>query len=155
MSDDEHSPLLSQSYQDETEKSLNIFSPKKNLFRYTGLFFICLITFGPYFCYVLPGALEQEIERDLSVTTTQFTVFTSLYSWPNVFLCFFGGYLIDKVFGVRLGGIIFSTLITIGIFLFGFGAYVDAILIMDIGRFVFGLVLNFIFLSPNMQIPII
>ncbi len=142
MSDDEQSPLLSQSNQIETEKPSDFFSPKRNFFRYTGLFFICFITFGPYFCYVLPGALEQEIERDLSVTTTQFTVFTSLYSWPNVFLCFFGGYLIDKVFGVRLGGIIFSTLITVGIFLFGFGAYIDAVLIMDIGRFVFGLVLH-------------
>lgn len=30
-----------------------------------------------------------------------FMLLYSLYSWPNVFLCFLGGYLIDKVFGIR------------------------------------------------------
>lgn len=135
----ENAPLIA----NEVTKQVNLgdegfFSPLRNFFRYTGLFFICFITFGPYFGYVLPGALEKYFEHDLHINTTTFTLFTSLYSWPNVVLCFFGGVLIDKVLGVRFGGIIFSTLITFGIFMFAFGAYVDQILIMEIGRFIFG-----------------
>ena len=134
--DDEQRALLASN---ETDiKTEGYFSPDGNLYRYTGLVFICFITFGPYFCYVLPGALEKEIEKDMRVTTTQFTVFTSLYSWPNVFLCFFAGYLIDKVLGIRLGGTIFSSLITIGLFIFGFGAYIDQVSVMYVGRFIFG-----------------
>jgi len=51
---------------------------------------------------------------DLQITTSQFSMFYSLYSWPNVILCFFGGFLIDRVFGVRWGAIIFCILVTIG-----------------------------------------
>ena len=37
----------------------------------------------------------------LIVQGKDFMLLYSLYSWPNVFLCFLGGYLIDKVFGIR------------------------------------------------------
>ena len=40
--------------------------------------------------------------------------FYAWYSWPNVILCFFGGFLIDRVFGVRIGAIIFSLFVTAG-----------------------------------------
>jgi hypothetical protein len=110
--DQETTPLLTNRQNEQTNKKLS--DPDGKLYRYFGLIFIASLTFGPYFCYVLPGALEKEIERDLKITTSQFTVFTSLYSWPNVILCFFGGYLIDKVLGIRLGAIIFSCLITCG-----------------------------------------
>ena len=139
-SQEEDSPLLTARPKTDTStlKQNSLFTPDTNFYRYFGLIFICLLTFGPYFCYVLPGALEKEIERDLKISTTQFTVFTSLYSWPNVVLCFFGGYLIDRILGIRLGGIIFSSLITLGIFLFAYGAYINQVWIMDVGRFVFG-----------------
>ena len=54
-------------------------------------------------------------------------------------LCFFGGYLIDRVLGMRFGAILFSCLITFGQILFGYGAYCNKTIMMDIGRFVFGL----------------
>ena len=114
------------------------FDPRKKVFRYSCLILICLLPFGSYFCYVLPGALEKEIEQDLRISTTQFTVFTSLYSWPNVVLCFVGGYLIDRLFGVSLGAIIFSCLVTTGQLMFAYGAYCDKIWLMDVGRFIFG-----------------
>jgi len=41
-------------------------------------------------------------------------VFFCRYSYPNVILSFIGGYLIDKVFGVRLGAIIFALFCLLG-----------------------------------------
>ena len=52
--------------------------------------------------------------KDLNLTEGQFMLLYSLYSWPNVILCFFGGFLIDKLFGVRLGAIIFSGFVLVG-----------------------------------------
>lgn len=37
----------------------------------------------------------------MDITTSQFMLMYSLYSWPNVIICFFGGYLIDRWLGIR------------------------------------------------------
>ena len=39
--------------------------------------------------------------QDMGVQTNQYVLLYSLYSYPNVILCFFGGFLLDRVFGVR------------------------------------------------------
>jgi len=74
---------------------------------------LCAIS-GSYYVYDNPAALQDVMLSDLQINTSQFTMFYSLYSWPNVILSFFGGFLIDRVFGVRWGGIIFCILVTIG-----------------------------------------
>ncbi|XP_076824533.1 lysosomal dipeptide transporter MFSD1-like [Clavelina lepadiformis] len=61
------------------------------------------------------------------------------YSWPNVVLCFFGGFLLDRVFGVRLGSIIFSVFVLIGQLIYALGATVEKLWLMDVGRFIFGI----------------
>jgi len=116
----------------------SILDPRNKIFRYFCLIFICLLTFGLEFCYVMPGALEDHFESDLKITTGTFTMFNSYYSMANVIFCFFGGFLIDNLLGVRLGAIIFSSLITIGQILFGYGAYCNRIWLMNSGRFIFG-----------------
>ena len=74
----------------------------------------CVCVAGSYFCYDNPGALQDHIEHDMVVDTSKYMSLYAWYSWPNVVLCFFGGFMIDRVFGVRWGGIIFSTFVTAG-----------------------------------------
>ncbi|ESN93636.1 hypothetical protein HELRODRAFT_115505 [Helobdella robusta] len=112
--------------------------PRRWLHRYLILGFICFLSFGHYYCYDSPGALQDVIKRDMELTTSQYMLFYSLYSWPNVILCFFGGLLIDKVFGLCWGAIIFSVIVTLGQLLFASGALFNAVWLMYIGRFVFG-----------------
>jgi len=50
----------------------------------------------------------------MHVDTTHYQFLYSFYSWPNVVLSVFGGYLIDRVLGVRWGAILFSSLICLG-----------------------------------------
>lgn len=78
------------------------------------------------------------MESDLNLTETEFTIFYSAYSYPNVILCFFGGFLLDTVFGIRLGAIIFAALICVGQVIFAGGALMDNYYVMVLGRFVFG-----------------
>ncbi len=126
-----------------------ICNPRKFFFRYFALIFMCMLGFGSYFCYDNPAALQDHFRKDLKIDTATFTAFYAWYSWPNVVLCFLGGYLIDRVFGIRLGAIVFSTLVLTGQIIFALGALFNKVWLMDVGRFVFGYYLllyyNFIF----------
>lgn len=51
---------------------------------------------GSYFCYDNPGAIQDHFTEDMRLTTTEFTLLYAVYSWPNVVLCFIGGFLIDR-----------------------------------------------------------
>lgn len=57
---------------------------------------ITLVSIGSYFCYDNPGALQNDMKNDMRLTTSQFVWLYSIYSWPNVILCFIGGFLLDR-----------------------------------------------------------
>ncbi|XP_067944720.1 lysosomal dipeptide transporter MFSD1-like [Watersipora subatra] len=115
-------------------------NPRRYMHRYIVLIFMCLLSFGSYFCYDNPAAMQDTMMADLSLNTEQFMMFYSMYSYPNIVLAFIGGYLIDKVFGVRLGAIIFAGFCLLGQLLFATGAYIEnGYILMCIGRFVFGI----------------
>ena len=73
----------------------------------------------------------------MKVGVSQFSGLYAWYSWPNVFLCFFGGFLIDRLFGIRLGAIIFSFFILAGQLVFAFGAFANRFWLMNLGRFMY------------------
>lgn len=50
----------------------------------------------------------------MGVTTYQFASLYSWYSWPNVVLPIFGGYLIDRVLGLRIGAAFFAFILILG-----------------------------------------
>lgn len=100
---------------------------------------ICLLSFGSYYCYDNPVALQNIIINVMKVDFTRYNLLYSLYSWPNVILALIGGLLMDRVFGIRLGTVIFSSFICIGQLIFALGAFVDLYWLMLVGRFVFGL----------------
>lgn len=114
-------------------------NPRRPLHRYLVLIIMCFLSFGSYFCYDNPAALQDNMIRDLDISESQFMGFYAWYSWPNVVLCFFGGFLIDRVFGVRLGAIIFSLFVTAGQVVFALGSMFNAYWLMCMGRFIFGI----------------
>lgn len=75
----------------------------------------------------------------MNLSTTQFVMLYSIYSWPNVVLCFIGGFLMDRVFGIRMGTIIYMFILLIGQLVFAMGGILDAFWLMIVGRFVFGI----------------
>ncbi|XP_053404412.1 major facilitator superfamily domain-containing protein 1-like isoform X2 [Mercenaria mercenaria] len=114
-------------------------NPRRSLHRYLILIIMCFLSFGSYFCYDNPAALQDNMTRDLKISVGKFMGFYSWYSWPNVILCFFGGFLIDRVFGVRVGAVIFSLFVTAGQIVFATGALVNKYWLMCVGRFIFGI----------------
>lgn len=112
--------------------------PGKWLHRAIVLILICLLGFGSYFCYDSPSALQDDMKKDLKISTSQFMSLYAWYSWPNVVLCFFGGFLLDSVFGLQLGAVIFCCFVVAGQFTFALGAYLNKFALMQVGRFLLG-----------------
>ncbi|XP_072936747.1 lysosomal dipeptide transporter MFSD1-like [Epargyreus clarus] len=113
--------------------------PEHKMYRFFGLVLMCFLCFGSYFCYDSPAALADNFKSDVHLSTSQFTLLYSIYSWPNVILCFIGGYLVDRYFGVRLGTIIYVAIVFVGSVIFALGAYINAFWVMILGRFIFGI----------------
>uniref|UniRef100_UPI00358F3B5D lysosomal dipeptide transporter MFSD1 isoform X1 n=2 Tax=Myxine glutinosa TaxID=7769 RepID=UPI00358F3B5D len=113
--------------------------PRRKPHRFLVLMLMCSLSFGSYFCYDIPAALQTQIKQDMKVNSAQFMQLYAWYSWPNVILCFIGGFLIDRIFGIRLGTIIFSCFVVVGQVLFSFGALLNKYWLMEAARFVFGI----------------
>ena len=113
--------------------------PQAFLHRVFALILMCLLGFGSYFCFDNPGALQSEMKESLNITTAQFSNLYSWYSWPNVVLPIVGGFLMDRVLGIRFGTICFAFIIVIGQIIFALGGFLDRLWVMEIGRFVFGI----------------
>jgi len=83
--------------------------------------------------------MQDIMLNDLKISEQQFMSFYAWYSWPNVILSFIGGFLIDRVFGIRLGAIIFASFVTVGQVLFATGSLINKVWLMDLARFLFGI----------------
>lgn len=101
--------------------------------------FLFIFFLGSYFCYDNPSALQDNLIKDLNITKFQFGLLYSFYSWPNVILCFIGGFLLDRVFGIRLGTIIYMAILLVGQMIFAAGGMLNSFNLMLLGRFVFGI----------------
>ena len=95
---------------------------------------MCLLGFGSYFCFDNPGALQTDIKVAMNMTTAQFANLYSWYSWPNVVLPVVGGFLMDRVLGIRFGTMVFAFIICIGQAIFSLGGFLDRLWVMEIGR---------------------
>lgn len=151
---------------------------------------ICWITWGSYWVYDTPGAIQTQLETwfggpdkytksmnlnlysiyrcgpgfvsycgqrvHTSYTQPMAELFPSpeqnclpnysqlhrvslLSSYPNIVLAFLGGFLIDRVLGIRLSGVLFCGLIFLGQVLFAIGIQSRMYYLCLLGRFVFGL----------------
>ncbi|EGD80621.1 major facilitator superfamily transporter domain-containing protein 1 [Salpingoeca rosetta] len=139
-SDDAKKELKSTRDDDESNyKGCNLCNPFHWSHRFMFLFVTCFLSFGNYFVYDNPAALQDQFKEDLNINTSQFMLTYSLYSWPNVFLCFVGGFLMDKVLGLRWGAILFAALVTVGQCVSAVGAQTGSYPLVLAGRFIFGL----------------
>jgi len=111
---------------------------KKTRIGWLALFFSCLVNFGSYFCYDNPQALQTSLYQTMNLDDIKFNALYSVYSFPNIILPFFGGYIIDRI-GVRIGLISLSALLIIGQGIVTYGVSAKNFPLMVIGRAIFGL----------------
>jgi len=110
-----------------------------NASQVVGLLLMSIIGFGAFFCFDNPGALQTQLISELDLSTSDFASLYAAYSWPNVVLPVLGGFLIDKLLGVRKGTIVFASLILLGQLVLSLGGFEKSLWVMVLGRFIFGL----------------
>jgi MFS family permease len=74
-----------------------------------------------------------------------------LYNWPNAILSLFGGYLVDRYFGINWGAIIFCCFTFSGQFILGLGAFTDQFWLMCLGRVIFAIGGENLVVTSNMR----
>jgi MFS family permease len=91
----------------------------------------------------MPGAIQTQITAWFGgkavYTDSMNESLYSVYSYPNIILALFGGYIIDNVLGVRLGTVLFCSLVLIGQIIVSFGMEFRIYWVCIVGRFIFGL----------------
>jgi MFS family permease len=112
---------------------------------------------GNYYCYDNPAALHTQLEQWVGkpsnygksfiiiiiiiiiilLLETLFSLLYTVYSIPNCFLPFFGGYFVDRL-GVRMCLAIFVAFITIGQIVFALGVSLKSWPVMFLGRVIYG-----------------
>eukprot|EP00005_Dracoamoeba_jomungandri_P008997 CAMPEP_0174263070 /NCGR_PEP_ID=MMETSP0439-20130205/17053_1 /TAXON_ID=0 /ORGANISM="Stereomyxa ramosa, Strain Chinc5" /LENGTH=533 /DNA_ID=CAMNT_0015348203 /DNA_START=130 /DNA_END=1731 /DNA_ORIENTATION=- len=115
----------------------------KKVYKWLVLWFIMWLTFGSYWVFDTPGAIFVQLQdwfggEDKYTSAMNLNLY-SVYSYPNVILCFFGGIIIDKWTGVRFGAILFCGFILLGEVLFAIGIQVKQYYVCLVGRLIFGL----------------
>jgi MFS family permease len=118
-----------------------------NPVRVAVLLCCCLLTFGSYFSFDLPGALADDFRLVLARNeTAEVGLFYSVYSLPNCVLPVVGGILLDQVIGLRRGALLCCSLVAMGCTVVAFAGSNSAwsgtstaFTVALAGRFLFGL----------------
>ncbi len=128
--------------------------------RWAMLFTVGFVLAANYYFYDALSPLKSTLTRELGFDSTDFGLFVSVYSVPNVFLLMavFGGVILDKL-GIRRTGFMFIAFMALGALLTAYGAsdmyrneglgyvfmssfmpgYSPELKMMLLGRFLFGL----------------
>lgn len=123
-------PLIS------TQKNIS----KPSYWRWIAMPFIGVLQFTNYFCYYNPQPLQTTYYLPpMSLTSTQYNILFSIYSFPNIVMTPLGGWLLDKK-GIYFSLIVFVSFLLLGqSFILIFGGGFHLYIPMLIGRFLSGI----------------
>jgi len=135
---DEHFPLILPGQNEAPIVFLPFWHPKRGFFRWTVLFIACLFSVSSYFSYDAVGVIQSDLMEEFHLSSSQFGLLYSVYSFPNMILPFVGGFVLDKV-GLPIGTTVTCFLVTLGSFIVALGPYFNSYYVMLVGRFIFGM----------------
>jgi MFS family permease len=119
---------------------MGLVKKSESPWRWLILLLTCVMMIGNYYSYDNPAALKTQIDDymgDPDDFETLYSLLYTVYSVPNVFLPFFGGYFVDR-FGVRICLIAFCIFLAVGQRIFAIGLSMKSWPVMYVGRVVFG-----------------
>jgi dipeptide/tripeptide permease len=74
----------------------------------------------------------------MKISSTSFSILNSVYSWPNIFIPIVCGFLLDRMYGIRIGTVILSLILCIGQLIVAFGGMFNKFQVVFTGRVVYG-----------------
>jgi len=96
---------------------------KKKLLRWFFLILISVVIASNYYVYDAMSSIKETLQLELNLSSTDYGLIVSFYSFPNTFLLMtvFGGIFLDR-FGIRKTGFMFTLFCALGALLTAYGA---------------------------------
>lgn len=133
---------------------------KKRYIRWGLLLLVSFVIASNYYAYDAMSSIKAVMQTELNISSTDYGLLVSFYSFPNTFLLMavLGGIFLDR-YGIRKTGFLFTLFCALGVFLTAYGAsdsfhsgsigyslfssflpgYSPELKMMILGRFLFGL----------------
>ena len=70
----------------------------------------------------------------MQIDSTRFNIFISVNSWANTIIPIICGFFLDRIYGIRIGTLIFSVIICVGQLVIAFGVMFKNFPVMVVGR---------------------
>ena len=123
---DSQTPLL-----ESNQNSTKTAKFKLRRLVWFGLPFIGSLQFATYVCYYNPQPLQTALlDYPLYLTSSEYNLLFSAFSFPNIFLSLIGGYIIDKK-GLKFSLFLYSTLLLLGQVISTVGIWVRTLLLLQ------------------------
>lgn len=118
----------------------SIIKKVSTFWRWAAVPFVGVLQFTNYFCYYNPQPLQTTLLKPpLQLTSTEYNILFSIYSFPNIVMTPIGGWMIDKK-GLYFSMIVFIIFMIIGQSLIVFlGGVFNNYSIILVGRFISGI----------------
>ena len=105
--------------------------------RYSILACCCITILACHYCMDGPSAIENQMETEFSIKSTQWSLLFSCAKYPTMVVPFISGIIIDRI-NARNGLLIFTILLGLGQGLFMAGGVYHKFWLMVVGRAIFG-----------------
>ncbi|MBN2429910.1 MAG: MFS transporter [Acidobacteria bacterium] len=95
----------------------------KRAIRWGVLFLVSIVIASNYYVYDAMSSIKAVMQNELGISSTDYGLIVSFYSFPNTFLLMtvFGGIILDR-FGIRKTGLLFTLLCALGAIFTAYGA---------------------------------
>jgi MFS family permease len=90
--------------------------------RWGLLLLVSFVIAANYYAYDAISSIKAVLQSELGISSTQYGIYVSFYSFPNTFLLMtvFGGIFLDR-FGIRKTGFLFTLFCALGVLLTAYG----------------------------------
>ena len=105
--------------------------------------FVFLAYTSMFFAIELPTGLQKTLLNVIDIDAKQYNLLFSISTWPDVVLSVFGGLLVDRVIGIRVGVLLVAAIGVVGEAIFTIGGFFNSYAVILVGRVVFGCGIGF------------
>jgi len=120
--------------------------------KFLALFLICLFPAGAYFVYDAPAAIMKYFQAGLSLSNSEYMSYYTWYSAPCIVVVIFGGIVVDKILGHRLGAVCFCFAVFLGQLMFAYGVSTQYQILSLVGRSITGAGVESIAVASNVYL---
>ncbi len=112
--------------------------PNRRPYKYV-IAMLLAFTYGVT-CYLadIPGGLQTAIIRVMRLDEARYDMIFSAYTWADIVMSIVGSVIVNQYIGIRIGFMIFLSLVLIGQILCSIGSFLNSFYTLLLGRLLFG-----------------